>query len=157
MDKITPFLWFDSEAVEAAEFYTGIFANSRITDTTYAGEGGMLPAGSVLTVTFELDGRSFVALNGGPHHTFNDAISFHVGGEDQAEVDRLWEALTDGGKEVECGWLKDRYGVSWQVVPSVLHEMLGDDDPNKVQAVTTAMLGMVKIDIATLREAYDGA
>jgi predicted 3-demethylubiquinone-9 3-methyltransferase (glyoxalase superfamily) len=156
MQKITPYLWFDSEAEEAAEFYVGIFENSKILDVAYYGEAGPGPKGSVLTVTFQLDGEEFVALNGGPVFQFSEAVSFHISCETQEEVDRLWRRLTDGGEEGQCGWLKDRYGVSWQVVPTALMRMLGDPDPAKAQRVMRAMFEMKKIEIAPLEAAYAG-
>jgi predicted 3-demethylubiquinone-9 3-methyltransferase (glyoxalase superfamily) len=154
--KITPFLWFDTQAEEAANFYVSIFPNSRIVSTVRYGEVGPGPAGSVLTTVFELDGQTFIALNGGPEYTFTPAISFQVSCTTQDEVDDLWEKLCEGGKEVQCGWLEDRYGVSWQVTPTVLGEMLGDPDPAKSGRVMTAMLPMKKLDIGLLRKAYEG-
>jgi len=160
--RIAPCLWFDHQAEEAAKFYTGVFPNSRIIRTTRYGEAGReihgRPAGSVLTVGFELDGRSFTALNGGPVFKFNEAISLQVECETQAEVDHYWTALGEGGDEAarQCGWLKDRYGVSWQVVPRVLPELLSDPDPRKSERVMTALLQMKKLDIAALERAYAG-
>jgi predicted 3-demethylubiquinone-9 3-methyltransferase (glyoxalase superfamily) len=154
---ITPFLWFDSEAEEAANFYTSVFPNSRILKTTRYGEAGPREAGSVMTVDFELDGRDFVALNGGPEFTFTEAVSFLVNCEDQDEVDELWDQLSEGGEKGPCGWLKDKYGLSWQVVPIVLSELLSDPDPAKSQRVTQAMLQMSKLEIEPLRRAYEGA
>lgn len=160
--RITPCLWFDAEAEEAVEFYTGIFKNSRIVDVSRYGEAGRevhgKPPGSVMTVAFELDGQSFTALNGGPAFTFNEAISLQVNCETQDEVDHYWARLSAGGDEraQQCGWLKDRYGVSWQIVPSALIEMLEDPDPAKSGRVMEAMLRMKKIDIAALRRAYAG-
>jgi predicted 3-demethylubiquinone-9 3-methyltransferase (glyoxalase superfamily) len=158
MSKIAPCLWFDGEAEEAARFYVSLLPNSRIdhvqknvTDSP-AGK-----AGTVLVVAFTLAGQRFMALNGGMRFEYTHAISFHIDCKDQAEVDRLWDALSVGGKVEQCGWLKDRYGVSWQIVPHVLPEMLGDPDPAKAQRVMQAMLGMVKLDIAGLKRAYDGA
>ena len=156
MQKITPCLWFDTEAEEAAEFYTSIFENSRILDVARFGEAGPRPAGTVMTVSFELDGQPFVALNGGPEFSFNESISFQVACRDQAEVDAFWDRLSEGGEEGQCAWLKDRYGVSWQIVPSRLHELLGDPDPERSQRAMRAMLGMKKIDIAAMEEAADG-
>lgn len=156
MQKIMPCLWFDHQAEEAANFYGSIFEDSRILEVARYGEGGPMPAGTVLTVTFTLQGQEFMALNGGPHFQFSPAISFYVNCESQEEVDRLWERLLDGGEEEQCGWLKDRYGVSWQIVPTVLGEMMNDPDPEKVQRVTAAMLKMVKLDIAGLERAYAG-
>jgi predicted 3-demethylubiquinone-9 3-methyltransferase (glyoxalase superfamily) len=155
LQKITPFLWFDDNAEEAANLYTSIFKNSKIESVTRYGEAGPGPKGTVMTVAFQLEGQAFVALNGGSHFTFSPAISFVVNCETQQEVDELWEKLTEGGEEVECGWLKDRYGVSWQIVPRVLIEMMQDKDPEKAQRVTKAMLQMKKIDIKTLQEAYE--
>jgi predicted 3-demethylubiquinone-9 3-methyltransferase (glyoxalase superfamily) len=155
MQKITPFLWFDNQAEDAARHYTSIFKNSRITSLSRFPEGASMPAGMVMTATFELDGQEFSALNGGPEFKFNEAISFYVHCQDQAEVDYYWEKLSDGGEEGQCGWLKDRFGVSWQVVPDALGELLGDPDPEKAKRVTQAMLQMKKLDIAGLRPAYD--
>ncbi|MBN1372770.1 MAG: VOC family protein [Anaerolineaceae bacterium] len=156
MQKIMPCLWFDHQAEEAANFYGSIFEDSKILEVARYGEGGPMPAGTVLTVTFTLQGQEFMALNGGPHFQFSPAISFYVNCESQEEVDRLWERLLDGGVEEQCGWLKDRYGVSWQIVPTVLGEMMNDSDPEKVKRVTAAMLKMVKLDIAGLKRAYAG-
>jgi predicted 3-demethylubiquinone-9 3-methyltransferase (glyoxalase superfamily) len=155
MQKITPFLWFDTEAEEAANFYVSIFKNSRIVTIARYGEAGPGPAGSVLTVAFQLNGQEFVALNGGPEYTFSPAISFYVNCETQEEVDELWDKLTEGGAAVQCGWLTDKYGVSWQIIPTVLADMLTDADPAKSQRVMKAMLQMIKLDIKALREAYD--
>ena len=161
MQKITPFLWFDTQAEEAASFYTSIFGDSRIVSTNrYDEEGARAagrPQGSVMTVEFELAGQRFVALNGGPIFKFTEAISFVVSCDTQAEVNHFWERLTAGGQEVQCGWLKDRFGVSWQVVPRVLIEMLQDKDPAKAKRVMATMLKMKKIDIAELRTAYASA
>lgn len=155
---IIPNLWFDDQAEEAAAFYCSIFPNSRITNTLRYTEAGPGPAGSVVTVEFELDGMPFVAINGGPvEFAFNESISFLIPCETQAEVDHYWEALTDGGKEVQCGWCRDRYGVAWQVVPTVLDELLGDADPERARRATEAMLSMVKLDVAALQAAADGA
>ena len=151
MQKITPYLWFDGQAEEAAAYYTSIFKNARIVDVNRMGEGG--PA---VTVTFEIDGQQFVALNGGPQFAFTEAISLFVSCRDQAEVDDLWERLSEGGEKGQCGWLKDRYGVSWQVIPDALGELMGDPDPEKAGRVVRAMLGMTKIDVQGLRDAYDG-
>lgn len=153
MSDITPWLWFDTEAEEAATFYTSVFPNSRIQEITHYGEAGPRPAGLVMTVTFELDGRSFAALNGGPHYTFTEAISFSVSCADQDEVDGYWNALSEGGEEGPCGWLKDRFGVSWQIVPDALPRLLQDPDREKAQRVMAAMLQMKKIEIAGLEEA----
>src|SRR5919202_6035220 len=150
MDDITPCLWFDTEAEEAANFYTSVFPNSRIVEVARYGSAGPRPEGMVMTVTFDLDGRRFVALNGGPDFTFNEAISFQVECDDQEEVDRYWTKLGEGGEEGPCGWLKDRFGVSWQIVPKKLPELLSDPDPEKAQRAMSAMLRMNKIDIAAL-------
>lgn len=155
MSQITPYLWFDNQAEEAARFYTGIFKNSKITQITHYSEAAGRPTGSVMTVAFELDGRPFVALNGGPMFKFSEAISFSIPCETQEEVDELWQKLTDGGEEGHCGWLKDRYGVSWQVVPNLLIEMLQDSDNQKVENVTRALFQMKKLNIKALKEAYD--
>jgi predicted 3-demethylubiquinone-9 3-methyltransferase (glyoxalase superfamily) len=155
MQKITPWLWFDTEGEEAAAFYTSIFKNSRILDVSRYGEAGPRPAGTAMTVTFELDGLEFTALNGGPEFTFNEAVSFQVLCETQDEVDRFWDELSAGGEESQCGWLKDRYGVSWQIVPTALNEVLGGSDPQKAQAAMKAMLSMQKLDINELRRAYE--
>ena len=157
MQKITPFLWFDSQAEEAARFYTSIFKNSKIVQVSRYGDAGPGPKGSVMTVAFELEGQQFTALNGGLLFKFNEAISFVVDCKSQEEVDHLWARLTDGGEEGMCGWLKDKYGVSWQIVPTALVEMLNDPDPEKAKRVTDAMLKMNKIDIQTLRQAYEQA
>lgn len=156
MQKITPFLWFDTQAEEAAEFYVSIFKNSKILGKTYYGEAGPGPAGSVLTVSFQLEGQQFVALNGGPHFTFSEAISFEVDCLDQAEVDELWRRLTDGGEESMCSWLKDKFGLSWQIIPRGLNEMLSSPDVEKAARAMQAMLQMHKIDLAKIRQAYDG-
>jgi len=157
--KITPFLWFDNQAEEAAKFYTSIFKNSKIENVTrYDEEGSKVsgrPKGSAMTVPFQIEGQEFVALNGGPLFKFTEAISFVVNCEIQKEVDYYWEKLSAGGEEVQCGWLKDRFGLSWQVVPTVLTEMLQDKDPQKAQRVMAAMLKMKKIEIADLKKAYD--
>ena len=157
MQKITPFLWFDSQAEEAAKFYVSVFGNSRILKTVRYGEAGPGPAGSVMTVVFELNGVQFTALNGGPLYQFSGAISFVVNCQSQAEVDTLWEKLSAGGKPDRCGWVKDRYGLSWQVVPTVLPVLLSDPDPAKAQRAMAAMLKMSKLDIAALEKAHAGA
>jgi predicted 3-demethylubiquinone-9 3-methyltransferase (glyoxalase superfamily) len=158
--RITPFLWFDSDAEEAAKFYVSIFKNSRLGSTARydeeAARAAGRPKGSVMTVAFELDGQEFTALNGGPEFKFTEAISFVVNCETQDEVDYFWETLSAGGQEVQCGWLKDRFGVSWQVVPTALIEMLHDKDPDKSRRVMAAMLTMTKISIEGLRRAYEG-
>jgi predicted 3-demethylubiquinone-9 3-methyltransferase (glyoxalase superfamily) len=156
MDRIAPCLWFDAEAEEAAAFYTSVFPNSRIVRVTHYGSAGPRPEGMVMEVEFELEGRSVLALNGGPQFTFTEAISLQAECEDQDDVDRLWETLSDGGEEGPCGWLKDRYGVSWQIVPSVLYELIADSDPERAQRAIAAMLQMGKIDIAELERAADG-
>lgn len=153
MQKITPCLWFDDQGEEAAQFYTTVFSNSRILDIARYGAAGPRPEGTVMTVTFELDGQRFVALNGGPEFTFNEAISFQVSCQTQDEVDHFWSKLSEGGQEGPCGWLKDRYGVSWQIVPTALAELLSDPDPDRSQAAMKAMLGMHKIDIGAIRQA----
>jgi predicted 3-demethylubiquinone-9 3-methyltransferase (glyoxalase superfamily) len=153
MREITPCLWFDTEGEEAANFYTSVFPNSRITDVARYGSAGPRPEGTVMTVSFELEGRPFVALNGGPDFTFNEAISFQVGCKDQEEVDTFWRKLSEGGQEGPCGWLKDRYGVSWQIVPTALDELLSDPDREKSQRVMQAMLKMGKIEIDALERA----
>jgi predicted 3-demethylubiquinone-9 3-methyltransferase (glyoxalase superfamily) len=149
MKKITPFLWFDDQAEEAMNFYVSIFKNSRVLNISPG------PNGKAFTVSFELDGQEFTALNGGPNFKFTEAISFFVSCETQAEVDELWEKLTAGGEEIQCGWLKDKYGLSWQIVPTALGKLLGDPDPVKSQRVMQAMLKMKKIEIAGLKQAYD--
>jgi predicted 3-demethylubiquinone-9 3-methyltransferase (glyoxalase superfamily) len=156
MQKITPCLWFDTEGEEAARFYTSLFPNSRIVHVARYGEAGPRPEGTVMTVLFELDGQRFLALNGGPEYTFGEAISFQVDCRSQDEVDSYWSALAEGGEEGPCGWLKDRFGVSWQIVPSVLPELLGDPDRERSQRVMRAMLEMRKIDIAELERAAAG-
>ncbi len=155
LSKITPNLWFDHQAEEAANFYVSIFDDSKIVNVTRYGEAGPGPEGSVLTVTFLIEGQSFVALNGGPHFTFSPAISFLVDCETQEELDGLWEKLSIGGEIEQCGWLRDKYGVSWQIVPTVLREMLNDPDPEKSQRVMKAMLQMKKINIEDLQKAYE--
>ncbi|MGY1435173.1 VOC family protein [Streptomyces reniochalinae] len=152
--KIKTFLWFDTQAQEAAEFYVSLFDDSRILGVTHYGETGPGKPGSVMTVDFELAGREYVALNGGPEFSFTEAISLQVDCDSQEEVDTLWEKLTaDGGQEVQCGWLKDKYGLSWQIVPRRLFELLETADSARAEAVTRAMLGMVKLDVATLEAA----
>ena len=153
MPKITPCLWFDTQGEEAARFYTSIFPNSRIVDVAHYGEAGPRDAGTVMVVKFELDDQEFVALNGGPEFTFDEAISFQIDCADQEEVDRYSEALTDGGEQGPCGWLKDRFGLSWQVVPKRMIELLSDPDEAKAQRAMAAMLEMRKIDIAAVEAA----
>ncbi len=157
MQKITPFLWFETQAEEAANFYVSVFKSAKLGEIMRYGEAGPLPAGTALTVSFEIEGMKFTALNGGPHDKFNDAISLHVGCETQQEVDHYWSRLTaDGGKEVQCGWLKDKYGVSWQIVPTILGKLLGDPDRAKANRVMQAMLKMTKLDIPALEVAARG-
>jgi len=153
----TTCLWFDTEAEAAAHYYTGIFKNSALGKVTRYTEAGPGEPGSVVTAEFQLNGQRFVGLNGGPHFTFSEAISFQIPCADQAEVDYYWDRLTEGGAESDCGWLKDRYGLSWQVIPTALIDMITDPDPEKAARATRAMLTMHKIDIAALRRAYDGA
>jgi predicted 3-demethylubiquinone-9 3-methyltransferase (glyoxalase superfamily) len=155
MQKITPFLWFDGNAEEAVNFYVAIFENSKITSVTRYGEAGPGPKGTAMAATFQLDGQEFSALNGGPQFTFSPAISFFVDCETQAEVDELWEKLSEGGEKQRCGWLRDKYGLSWQIIPSVLGAMLRDKNAEKSKNVMKAMLQMNKIDIEGLRRAYD--
>ena len=155
MQKITPCLWFDDQAEEAASFYTSIFKNSKIKDIAYFGEGAPRPADMVLTVTFEIEGQEFIALNGGPEYKFNPAVSFMVDCRTQEEVDDLWQKLSEGGKEDQCGWLTDKYGVSWQIVPSILNVYLQDKNKEKAKSVMQAMLQMRKLYIPLLKQAYD--
>ena len=158
MPRITPNLWFDTESEEAAAFYTSIFPNSRITTVTRYTEAAPREAGMVMTVEFELDGQRFVAINGGPQFSFDEAISFQIDCRDQEEIDRYWERLLEGGgTESQCGWLKDRFGVSWQVVPEGMDQVFADPDPARAQRAMEAMLKMVKLDVAALRAAADGA
>ena len=157
MPKISAFLWFDRQAEEAANFYIKTFKNSKILNITRYGEAGPGPKGSVMTIEFTLDGQEFIALNGGPHFKFNEAISFSVDCKTQEEVDLYWAKLSEGGEEQPCGWLKDKFGLSWQVNPTILGEMLRDPDPQKAERVTEAMLKMKKIDIAALKKAYNQA
>jgi predicted 3-demethylubiquinone-9 3-methyltransferase (glyoxalase superfamily) len=155
MQKITTFLWFDREAEEAANFYVSIFKNSKITNVIRYGEAGPLPAGTVSVVSFQLEGLEYMAMNAGPHFRFNEAISLFVDCKSQEEVDELWSKLCEGGEPSQCGWLKDKYGLSWQIVPSILMEMIQDKDAEKVKRVTEALYQMSKIDIQALREAYE--
>jgi predicted 3-demethylubiquinone-9 3-methyltransferase (glyoxalase superfamily) len=155
IQKITPFLWFDQEAEEAARFYAAIFLNSKIGKVVRYGDAGPGPSGSVMTVEFQLEGQPFVALNGGPHFKFTEAISFVVNCQTQDEVDAYWEKLSAGGAEVQCGWIKDKFGLSWKIVPTVLPELLSDPDPEKAQRVMKAMLTMKKLDIRALKQAFD--
>jgi predicted 3-demethylubiquinone-9 3-methyltransferase (glyoxalase superfamily) len=156
MQKITPFLWFDNQAEEAIKFYTSIFKNSKIGNVSRYGEAGPGPKGTVMSGTFELEGQKFMVLNGGPHFKFNESISFFVNCETQQEVDELWEKLSAGGQKSRCGWLKDKFGVSWQIIPTVLGQLLGDKDPEKSKRVMQAMLKMDKLDIQGLTQAYAG-
>ena len=157
MQKITPFLWFNDQAEEAMNFYVSIFKNSKVGRVTRYGEAGPGPKGSVMSATFQLDGQEFMALNGGPHFSFTPAISFFVNCETQEEVDELWEKLSAGGKKDRCGWLKDKYGLSWQIIPSALGKLMGDKNAAKAQNVMKAMLQMDKIETARLQQAYDEA
>jgi predicted 3-demethylubiquinone-9 3-methyltransferase (glyoxalase superfamily) len=156
MQKLTACLWFDGQAEEAARFYTSIFKNSKIGAISRYGDTGPGPKGSVLTVKFQLDGQEFLALNGGPHYKFTPAISFIVNCEIQEEVDRMWEKLSEGGREVQCGWVTDKFGVSWQVVPTIISELMTDPDPARSNRVMQAILQMKKLDIATLKKAHEG-
>ncbi len=156
MQKITPFLWFNDQAEEAVNFYLSVFKNAKLTAMTHYGEEGPGPQGSVMTVAFTLDGNEFVALNGGPQFKFTEAISFVVNCETQAEIDYYWEKLsTDGGQEIECGWLKDKYGLCWQIVPTVLWEMMQDKDTARSQRVMRALMQMKKLEIGALQRAYN--
>ena len=156
MQKIIPFLWFDGKAEEAANFYVSLFKDSRIVNISRYGDAGPAPKGTAMSATFELAGQRFIALNAGPQFKFSEAISFFINCETQQEVDDLWEKLSAGGQKSRCGWLKDKYGLSWQVIPTALGEMLQDKDPKKSQRVMQAMMQMTKIDIALLKQAYDG-
>jgi predicted 3-demethylubiquinone-9 3-methyltransferase (glyoxalase superfamily) len=156
MKNIVPFLWFNDNAEEAIQFYTSIFKDAEVSNVRRYGDAGPGPNGKVMTATFRLNGQEFYALNGGPHFKFTEAVSFFVNCETQDEVDELWEKLSAGGQKSQCGWLKDKFGLSWQIVPTALGVMLGDKDPEKSKRVMKAMLKMTKIDIATLRAAYDG-
>jgi predicted 3-demethylubiquinone-9 3-methyltransferase (glyoxalase superfamily) len=153
MQTITPCLWFDTEGEDAAKLYTSVFPNSKIVDVGYYSEAGPRPAGSVMLVEFELDGQRFTALNGGPDFKFNEAVSFQIACETQEDVDYYWEKLADGGEEGPCGWLKDRFGLSWQVVPTAIPRLLGGDDPERATRVMNALFQMKKPDIATLERA----
>jgi predicted 3-demethylubiquinone-9 3-methyltransferase (glyoxalase superfamily) len=155
MQKISPFLWFDDQAEEAMNFYVSIFKNSKVGEVTLYGDAGPGPKGSVMTASFELEGQQFTALNGGPHFKFTEAISFVVNCETQEEVDELWDRLAEDGQTQQCGWLKDKFGLSWQIVPTVLIELMSDPDPDKSRRVTEEMLQMTKIDIAKLKRAYE--
>jgi predicted 3-demethylubiquinone-9 3-methyltransferase (glyoxalase superfamily) len=154
--KITPNLWFDTEAEDAANFYISVFKNGRIVDKTHYTEAGPREAGMVMTVEWELNGQTFVGINGGPNFKFNEAVSFEISCEDQEEVDYYWDRLSEGGEEGPCGWLKDRFGLSWQVVPTGMAELFADPDPERAKRAMEAMLGMKKLDIAELRRAADG-
>ena len=156
MPKITPNLWFDTQAEEAAAFYTSVFPGSRVTNVTHYTEAGPRPAGAVLTVEFELDGQPFVGINGGPEFTFDEAVSFQIDCQDQEEIDYYWSRLSEGGQEGPCGWLKDKYGLSWQVVPADLGELFSDEDTERARRAMEAMLAMGKLDIAALHRAADG-
>jgi len=155
MQKITPFLWFDGQAEEAMNFYISIFKDSKIINVSRYGEAGPGPKGTVMSATFQLEGQQFMALNGGPHFTFTPAISLFVNCEKQEEVDELWKKLSAGGSEERCGWLKDKFGLSWQIIPAALGKLLGDKDPEKAKRVMMAMLKMNKIEVKKLQEAYD--
>lgn len=157
MQKITPFLWFDGKAEEAMNFYVSVFKNSKVVKVSRYGEAGPGAKGTVMSATFELEGQQFYALNGGPQFTFTPAISLFVNCETQQEVDGLWDKLSEGGKKERCGWLKDKYGLSWQIIPSALGKLLGDKDSAKANRVMVAMLQMDKIDIQRLQQAYDQA
>jgi predicted 3-demethylubiquinone-9 3-methyltransferase (glyoxalase superfamily) len=156
MQLITPFLWFDNNAEEAMNFYVSVFKNSRVGRVTRYGEAGPGPAGSVMTVEFELDGQKFVGLNGGPHFKFTEAVSFTVRCETQEEIDYYWDKLSEGGQTSRCGWLKDKFGLSWQVEPRILGDLMTDKDPEKAKRVMEAMLKMDKIDIEPIKRAYQG-
>lgn len=155
MPRITPNLWFDTQGKDAAEFYCSVFPHSEIRNVSYYGEAGPRPAGTVLTVDFVLDGQPFTVINGGPEFTFDEAVSFLINCEDQDEVDYYWNKLSEGGEESQCGWLKDKYGLSWQVVPSELEKLLTDPDTGRAERAMKAMLGMKKLDVAALRAAAD--
>lgn len=155
MQKITPFLWFDTQAEEAANFYCSLFKNSKVNSVSRYGPGSPMPEGTVMSVTFTLDGQEFMALNGGPQFKFTEAISMFVNCESQAEVDELWEKLTAGGEEVQCGWLKDKYGLSWQIVPTDMFNYIGGSDAEGARRAMQAMLQMKKLDLAKLQQAYE--
>ncbi|HMQ54358.1 MAG TPA: VOC family protein [Anaerolineae bacterium] len=157
MQKITPFLWFDNQAEEAVNFYTSIFKNSQVGKIARYGESGPGPQGSVMTIAFQLNGQDFLALNGGPHFKFTEAVSFVVNCETQAEIDEFWEKLSEGGEIQQCGWLKDRYGLSWQIVPTVIDELLTDSDPARRERVAQAILQMTKLDLPILLQVYEQA
>lgn len=155
MQKITPFLWFDNSAGEAADFYTSIFKNSSMEKVARYGAGAPGPEGSVMVATFRIEGQEFIALNGGPVYAFTPAISFVVNCETQDEIDYYWEKLTEGGEPVQCGWLKDKFGVSWQIVPTAMGKLMSSNVPAKSQRVMAAMMQMVKLDVNVLQQAYD--
>ena len=157
MQKITPFLWFNGNAEEAMNFYVSVFKDSKVVRVSRCGDASPGPKGSVMSATFQIEGQDFYALNGGPQFTFSQAISFFVSCETQEEVDDLWDKLSDGGEKQRCGWLKDKYGLSWQIIPTALGRLLGDKDPAKSARVMRAMMTMDKIDISGLQRAYDGA
>ena len=157
MQKITPFLWFNDQAEDAMHFYVSIFKNSKVGQVTRCGEAGPGPKGAVMSATFQLEGQDFMALNGGPHFSFTPAISMFVNCETQEEVDEFWEKLSAGGSKERCGWLKDKYGLSWQIIPFALGKLMGDKNPAKAKSVMNAMLQMNRIDIKTLQQAYDQA
>jgi predicted 3-demethylubiquinone-9 3-methyltransferase (glyoxalase superfamily) len=157
MANISPCLWFDTEAEEAASFYTSLFEDAKILDVSHYGDAGPRPAGMVMTVSFVLQGQQFTALNGGPDFTFSEAVSFQVSCESQEEVDRLWAALSEGGEEGPCGWLKDKFGLSWQIIPTELEKLLADPDPQRAQRAMAAMLTMHKLDVEALRQAADAS
>lgn len=156
MQKLTPFLWFDTQAEEAANFYVSVFKNSEILKTTYYTEGTPGKAGTVMTVSFSIDGQKFIALNGGTYYKINEAISFIINCDTQEEIDFLWEKLSEDGEKIQCGWLKDKYGVTWQVIPSVWEELISSTDLKKTERVMQAMMKMKKLDIEILKKAYDG-
>jgi predicted 3-demethylubiquinone-9 3-methyltransferase (glyoxalase superfamily) len=156
MQKITPFLWFDNNAEEAVNFYISIFKKSKIGNVSRYGEGAPLPAGTVMVVPFELNGQEFIALNGGPFYKINEAVSFVVNCENQDEVDYYWSHLATGGKEIQCGWLTDKFGLTWQIVPTILGKLMSDPDTKKAQRVTAAMMKMIKLDIKGLADAAEG-
>ena len=155
IQKITPFLWFESQAEEAANFYTSIFKNSKVRGATRYADSGPGPKGSVMTIVFDLDGQEFIALNGGPQFKFTEAVSFVVNCDTQEELDEFWDKLSAGGEQIQCGWLKDKYGLSWQIVPTVLGQLMQDKDPKKSERVMKALLQMKKLDIAGLKRAYE--
>ncbi|MFI9100171.1 VOC family protein [Streptomyces fildesensis] len=157
MPRITPNLWFDTKGQEAAEFYVSVFPNSEITSITHYNDAGPRPAGTVLTVAFVLDGQEYIAINGGPEFTFTEAVSLMINCADQKEIDHYWSKLSEGGEEGPCGWLKDKYGLSWQVVPGGMNELLNDADPARAQRAMSAVLGMKKLDVAAIYAAADEA